>query len=304
MLSICNHSRFIKLLAHVSLLLSIVCCQTGEQPSTRRDLTGSSSSYSIFGTWLLTGDDEYPGGDIPHETISFHKDSRLRIDGASTFCGTYSVSDDQIHMAVPINGLEIVYVRKFKIDKNGLHLENPGAGAAHYARVMGKDEYCAIYESWKILRMGYFSVKAPGQWKAKNKLLRRSGIQELQLFNRNASKIMILIRLPSIHIERPDMILKQSLNKVVDKVMAHAGVTRSKLQWTELKSLYGINGLSYVSESSRPVKATFKGVIRKLYQSYVLVITFHLYDRLHELEYIAQSIYADGLPMSSEHPVY
>ena len=207
-------------------------------------------------------------------------------------------------MIVPINGLEIVYIRKFSIDKRGLHLNNPFAGAAHYKRVMGKSEYCAIYESWKIVRMGYFSVKAPGEWKAKNKILKGTGIQELQLFNKNASKMLIMIRVPSNIIENPDIFLKHSLNKVANEVLANTSITSSQLQWADSKSLYGINGLSYVSELSQPVKATFKGVIKKLYQSNVLIITFHIHDRLHELKYIAQSIYADGISISSEHPVY
>jgi len=304
MFSICNHSPFIKLLALGSLLVSITCCATGGQPSPSRDLNAAPSSFPILGTWMLTGDDEYPGGDLPHETISFHKDGQLRIDGLSTFCGTYSISDDQIHMVVPINGLEIVYKRAFTIDNNGLHLENPGTGNAHYTRVGGKSEYCAIYESWKMVRMGFFSMKAPGEWKAKNKIYREAGIQELQLFNRNASKIMIMIRVPSIHIHNPDNFLKQSLNKVADKVLAHTGFDRFQLQWAGKKSLYGIRGRSYTGELSRPFKATFNGVIKTLSQSYVLVMTFHIYDRLHELEYIAQSIYADGIPLSYEHPVY
>jgi len=299
-----TYTFLLRLLTVPLTLLIVSGCSLVERPSISPPSESLLLNKSLYGVWSLSKDDEYLEEDFSNEKISFHKDGQLLVDGLSRFCGKYYITGNQIHMIFPINGLEIVYARQFKIDEEGLHLNNPITGFAHYKKIKENIEYCAVYESWKLVAKGFFTLKAPEAWTAKNKIYKGVGIQEFQLINKNASKILIMIRMPLIYIKNPDNFLKESLNKVADKILANRSINRSHLRLARSNELYGISGLSYKGELIQPIKASFKGVGKEMDKALILLIFYYISDELHELEHIAKSIYVEGRPISSQHPIY
>lgn len=44
--------------------------------------------------------------------------------------------------------------------------------------------------------------------------------------------------------------------------------------------------------------------IKEMDKAVILLIFYYISDELHELEHIAESIYVEGMPISSQHPIY
>jgi len=297
---------FLRQLAIFSILVIIAGCSSigciAGCTAIPLESKNHETTRSLNGAWILFMDDEDTEKISPHEKIIFHKDGQILIDGLSRFCGKYSIVGDQIHIIVPINGLEIVYPRKFYIDENGLYLKNLRTGFVHYKRVKEMLEYCTIVAEWKSATMGYFTFKAPGAWIAKNKLYKEVGIQELQLINADASKILIMIRIPAL-IKNIDKSLTQAIKKMANTILAKNPTATAQLKSIPVSNLYRIKGPAYQAEASQPIHMTFQAVGKQMRGSTIMILFYYTHDRLQELDYIAQSIFFERESVSSQYDI-
>lgn len=287
-----------------SMLVAIISCALNGQTPPVPEAGDRGEANAVYGAWVLVRDDDHPDGSAPYEKLVFHKDGQLLIDGVSRFCGRYAISGTQIRMAVPINGREVHYAREFTLDGTGLHLQNLTAGYAHYEREQEKLEYCAVYESWQQLVNGFFILKAPDTWTLRNRRYRGIGIQELQLVNADATKVMILIRMPHRLVRDPDIFLAQAMRKMAYQTLAKRSADAADLTLNASASLYGIDGFAYTGEFIQPFAINLEGLGKKMKNAFLFFVCFYTHDRLHEIEHVAQSVYMDGKPVWLHDSVY
>lgn len=253
---------------------------------------------NLHGAWLLTADDEYPDQTFPDEKLYFHKNGQLLVDGPDFLCGRYDVIGNQLQIIAPLKGHEIVYLRSFILDRNGLRLKNIRKGFAHYKPMKGMMELCMIDEKWKLHAIGYISIKSPQDWTILGEPPNSSGIQELRIMNPDASKLLLVVRLP-VDAGYPQQDVLKITGDIASKLLADTPMAGFRILPAGVEGYFGITGSAYLAETKNP-PLTLKVIIKRLPSSAALIFALYSRDLLMELERAAQLIYVDGIPVSSE----
>ncbi len=282
-------------------ILFLICSCTPGIPQPDKVKTESKMDppqISILGAWMLTMDDEYTGQTFPEERLYFHKDGQLLVDGEDFLCGRYEVIGDQIQIIAPVKGQEISYFRKFILDQTGLHLKNIHKGFAHYEPMKGMVELCIPDEQWKLHAVGYFSFKVPQDWTFLGEAPKKDGIQEVQVMNPDASKLLLAVRLP-VNMGYPQQEVIKITGEIASKLIQNTPMAGFQLKPAGVNNYFGITGTTFLAETKTP-PLTLKVVIKRLQTSAVIIYVLYSSDLLMELENVAQLIYVDGVPVLSD----
>ncbi len=287
-----------KLFTILVAFLLLSACSTGKPSSLTltKDKNHNQVLKKFHGTWVLYKDDEYIGQTFPDEKLYFHSDGQLLVNGPNYLCGKYDVINDNIQIIAPVKGYEVAYLRKFILEKNRLHLKNDNKGFAHYKRLNEMLEYCVLDEDWDIKSIGFMSFKVPKRWIVQGELPNR-GLQELQLINPDASKLLLAVRIPTPW-EYPKEELVKITKNIASQMMIGTPLAGFRLKPAGVDNYFEIKGFTYQTQRKDP-DFILKAVIKQLRNSAVLLFVLYSSDRLDELGHIAKLIYMDGEPIAS-----
>jgi len=192
------------------------------------------------GVWQLDRDDDSPGQKAPTETMSVFPDGRLLVQGKSAFQGRYVINGNQFVMFIDNAGVELAVTRAFDLKGGFLRFKNTKSGYAWYEKSDSPFPQWDPMEAWGVKEDGYFSYRLPSGWVEKKEAANNKGHQRLALMTSDASKFLIVVRVP-LKAKPSGRILEKMLRAIVDESLpGKVGPTMQAMP-TDGETLFGGN---------------------------------------------------------------